>query len=120
MMCKLLKQSSFTNEPQPDVICGKTCYDLPVKNIEPLSSRLVSAYTGPGSGLTSVNVDSRSKAFQVSPENDVAFIDEEDEDGCLSSSINNISSGKLILSFLFSCSTVEPKFLFNKFYTHLQ
>ncbi|XP_015791644.1 PP2C-like domain-containing protein CG9801 [Tetranychus urticae] len=92
MMCKLLKQSSFTNEPQPDVICGKTCYDLPVKNIEPLSSRLVSAYTGPGSGLTSVNVDSRSKAFQVSPENDVAFIDEEDEDGCLSSSINNISS----------------------------
>lgn len=62
------------NKNHPDILCGKTCYDLPVKEINKLSNKLVSASTGPGGGLTLVN--RRSKPFDLA-DTDVDFIDED-------------------------------------------
>lgn len=60
----------------PDIICGKTCYDLPVKEIDKLSKSIVAAYTGPGLGLTAINNTHKTKAFKP-PVDDVDFIDED-------------------------------------------
>ncbi|CAG2103543.1 unnamed protein product, partial [Medioppia subpectinata] len=62
------------NKSHPDILCGKTCYDLPVKEVHKLSNKLVTASTGPGGGLTCVN--RRTKAFDLS-DADVDFIDED-------------------------------------------
>lgn len=65
------------NKSHPDILCGKTCYDLPVKEISKLSKKLVSASTGPNGGLTQVN--RRSKPFDLA-DTDVDFIDEDYND----------------------------------------
>ncbi|CAG2164956.1 unnamed protein product [Oppiella nova] len=62
------------NKSHPDILCGKTCYDLPVKEVHKLSNKLVTASTGPGGGLTLVN--RRSKPFDLT-DPDVDFIDED-------------------------------------------
>lgn len=65
-------------KPQPDIISGKTCYDLPVKEINRLSKRVVSAHTGPGKGLTLVNRQRKTTAFELPADaEDVDFIDED-------------------------------------------
>ncbi|KAI1280317.1 PP2C-like domain-containing protein [Halotydeus destructor] len=67
-------------QPQPDIICGKTCYDLPVKEINQLSRRILNAYTGPGKGLTCVNLKQKVTAFEPPLDADVDFIDEDLEE----------------------------------------
>lgn len=61
----------------PDIICGKTCYDLPVKEIDKLSRSIVAAYTGPGLGLAAINNSKKGKAFKPPSVDDVDFIDED-------------------------------------------
>lgn len=70
----------------PDIICGKTCYDLPVKEISRLSKKIVAAQTGPGAGLTAINNSKKKQAFEPPPDTDVDFIDEDFDDAELESS----------------------------------
>lgn len=65
---------SKLNKNHPDILSGKTCYDLPVKEIHKLSTKVVSASTGPDGGLTLVN--RRCKPFDLA-DADVDFIDED-------------------------------------------
>ncbi|RWS13736.1 PP2C-like domain-containing protein, partial [Dinothrombium tinctorium] len=67
------------NKHQPDIICGKTCYDLPIKEINKLSSRVVAACTGPSGGLMKVNSQRKSQAFELPEDAEVDFIDEDYE-----------------------------------------
>lgn len=62
------------NKNHPDILCGKTCYDLPVKEINKLSAKVVATQTGPNGGLTEVN--RKTKPFEL-PDSDVDFIDED-------------------------------------------
>ncbi|XP_054161387.1 PP2C-like domain-containing protein CG9801 [Oppia nitens] len=91
----------------PDILSGKTCYDLPVKEIHKLSKKVVTASTGPGDGLTQVN--RRSKPFDLA-DADVDFIDEdysesnnslpfiknEDINGIITKSSENNDKNKII------------------------
>lgn len=75
----ILKNVYFFNfreakKNQPDILFGKSCYDLPVKEISRLSVDVTGAYTGPAGGLTKVN--RRQRALSVS-DPDVDFIDED-------------------------------------------
>ncbi|XP_054714958.1 PP2C-like domain-containing protein CG9801 [Uloborus diversus] len=63
----------------PEVLHGKSCYDLPVKQLAPLSRTVLSACTGPQGGLTTV--DFGEKPFEF-PDADVYFIDEDYRDSC--------------------------------------
>ncbi|RWS23809.1 PP2C-like domain-containing protein [Leptotrombidium deliense] len=65
------------NKQHPDIICGKTCYDLPIKEINKLSSRVVAACTGPSGGLTKVAVQQKQQAFDLPDDADVDYIDDE-------------------------------------------
>ncbi|XP_067136873.1 PP2C-like domain-containing protein CG9801 isoform X1 [Centruroides vittatus] len=58
----------------PDILFGKSCYDLPIQEISVLSKKVLAAYTGPVGGLTQVN--KKQRAFDSS-EPDVDFIDED-------------------------------------------
>ncbi|XP_064476799.1 PP2C-like domain-containing protein CG9801 [Ornithodoros turicata] len=60
---------------QPEIVHGKSCHELPSKQLAVLSPRLVAAFTGPTGGLTQVNKS--QKAFTCT-ELDVDFIDEDD------------------------------------------
>lgn len=81
---------SHLNKQHPDIISGKTCYDLPIKDIEQLSGNVVSSCTGPKGGLLSVNT-LPPKPFDLSVD-DVDFIDEDYPDSSLSSTgADNIS-----------------------------
>ncbi|XP_013780379.2 PP2C-like domain-containing protein CG9801 [Limulus polyphemus] len=71
--------SGESRKQQPEIFFGKSCYDLPVKEISKLSDRVLAAFTGPSGGLTKVNTIQR--AFQSS-EPDVDFIDEDYIDNC--------------------------------------
>uniref|UniRef100_A0A1W7R9Y8 PP2C-like domain-containing protein CG9801 n=1 Tax=Hadrurus spadix TaxID=141984 RepID=A0A1W7R9Y8_9SCOR len=63
----------------PDILFGKSCYDLPIKEIAKLSKKVLSAYTGPTGGLTQVN--QKQRAFDSS-DPDVDFIDEDYVSSC--------------------------------------
>lgn len=80
------------NKNHPDILCGKTCYDLPVKEVSKLSGKVVSAYSGPNGGL--VNVNRRSKPFDLT-DTDVDFIDE-DYNESSDNLIENCSSDNFI------------------------
>ncbi|KPL96859.1 PP2C-like protein domain-containing protein CG9801-like protein [Sarcoptes scabiei] len=71
---ELLKQ-------HPDIVFGKTCYDMPIKEIEILEPKISAAYTGPDGGLLSINIS--TKPFELA--DDVDFIDEDYPDSSLSS-----------------------------------
>ena len=66
-------------KPQPDVVCGRTFAELPVKIINNLNSRVVNAYTGPNGGLTKVNLQHKLQPFELSAEVEIDFIDEDIE-----------------------------------------
>ena len=66
----------------PEIVSGKTCYDLPIKDIEPLETRVVASCTGPNGGLLNV-ICSPPKPFDLADE--VDFIDEDYPDSSLSS-----------------------------------
>ncbi|GFY36994.1 PP2C-like domain-containing protein CG9801 [Trichonephila inaurata madagascariensis] len=61
----------------PEVLYGKSYYDLPVREIAPLSGKVLSACTGPQGGLTTVDLDAKPFEF---PDADVHFIDEDHRD----------------------------------------
>ncbi|XP_055949855.1 PP2C-like domain-containing protein CG9801 [Argiope bruennichi] len=61
----------------PEVLYGKSYYDLPVKEIAPLSRTVLSACTGPQGGLTTVDLEPKPFEF---PDIDVHFIDEDHRD----------------------------------------
>ncbi|KAH9517961.1 hypothetical protein DERF_008573 [Dermatophagoides farinae] len=67
----------------PDIISGKTCYDMPVKEIELLETNIVAAFTGPNDGLRTIN--SSTKPFDVPLDDGIDFIDEDYPDSSLSS-----------------------------------
>lgn len=66
----------------PDIISGKTCYDMPVREIEILAPRIMAACTGPTGGLQTVNCNSKPLELAI---DDVDFIDEDYPDSSLSS-----------------------------------
>ena len=68
------------NKHHPDILCGKTCYDLPVKEINKLSCKIISAYTGPDDGLANINRTSKPFELPLELDADVDFIDEDYED----------------------------------------
>ncbi|XP_022250579.1 PP2C-like domain-containing protein CG9801 isoform X1 [Limulus polyphemus] len=72
---------------QPEIFFGKSCYELPVKEISKLSDHEIAAFTGPSGGLIEVNRVQR--AFQSS-EPDVDFIDEDSMDSC--NNIENVAT----------------------------
>lgn len=59
---------------QPEIVHAKSCYDLPVREVAPLSRRVVSAYTGPSGGLTQVN---QSPGRPLTFADQVDFIDDD-------------------------------------------
>ncbi|GIY13247.1 PP2C-like domain-containing protein CG9801 [Caerostris darwini] len=61
----------------PEVLYGKSYYELPVKEIAPLSRTVLSACTGPQGGLTTVDLETKPFEF---PDVDVHFIDEDHRD----------------------------------------
>lgn len=70
----------------PEIVSGKTCYDLPVKDIESLATAVVASCTGPSGGLATVNC-SPPKPFDLAADLEVDFIDEDyPTDSSLSSS----------------------------------
>lgn len=56
---------------------SKSCYDLPVHELAPLSRTILSACTGPQGGLTTVDLGAKPFEF---PDADVYFIDEDFRD----------------------------------------
>lgn len=75
--------SSHLIKNHPDIISGKTCYDMPVKEIELLETNIVAAFTGPNDGLRTIN--SSTKPFDVPLDDGIDFIDEDYPDSSLSS-----------------------------------
>ena len=61
----------------PEVLHSKSCYDLPVHEIAPLSRLILAACTGPQGGLTTVDLGAKPFEF---PDADVYFIDEDFQD----------------------------------------
>lgn len=59
------------------MLYSKSCYDLPVEELAPLSRIILSAYTGPLGGLTTVDLGAKPFEF---PDADVYFIDEDYRD----------------------------------------
>ena len=66
----------------PEIVSGKTCYDLPIKDIEPLETKVVASCTGPNGGLLNITCKP-PKPFDLADE--VDFIDEDYPDSSLSS-----------------------------------
>ncbi|KAG8185356.1 hypothetical protein JTE90_005483 [Oedothorax gibbosus] len=62
----------------PEVLYGKSCYDLPVKELAPLSKTVLSTCTGPQGGLTTIDLEPKP----LFPDADVHFIDEDHRDSC--------------------------------------
>ncbi|XP_076060120.1 uncharacterized protein LOC143036532 [Oratosquilla oratoria] len=60
---------------QPEITYGKSCEELPSRDIGPMSSKVMAAFTGPGGGLTSVNKAQRTVDID---DPDVDFIDNDD------------------------------------------
>ncbi|XP_037288480.2 PP2C-like domain-containing protein CG9801 [Rhipicephalus microplus] len=59
---------------QPEIVHSKSCYDLPNRDIAPLSKRILAAYTGPSGGLTRVN---RGPLRALTVTDQVDFIDDD-------------------------------------------
>nr|XP_050023143.1 PP2C-like domain-containing protein CG9801 [Dermacentor andersoni] len=59
---------------QPEIVHSKSCYDLPNRDIAPLSKRILAAYTGPSGGLTGVN---RGPHRALTVTDQVDFIDDD-------------------------------------------
>ncbi|KAH9421226.1 hypothetical protein DERP_012799 [Dermatophagoides pteronyssinus] len=73
----------YLTKNHPDIISGKTCYDMPIKEIELLETNIVSACTGPSDGLLTIH--SSSKPFEIALDDGIDFIDEDYPDSSLSS-----------------------------------
>lgn len=59
---------------QPEIVHSKSCYDLPNRDVAPLSKRILAAYTGPSGGLTRVN---RGPMRALTVTDQVDFIDDD-------------------------------------------
>lgn len=59
---------------QPEIVHSKSCYDLPNRDVAPLSKRILAAYTGPSGGLTRVN---RGPHRALTVTDQVDFIDDD-------------------------------------------
>ncbi|KAH9366655.1 hypothetical protein HPB48_000598 [Haemaphysalis longicornis] len=59
---------------QPEIVHSKSCYDLPNRDVAPLSKRILAAYTGPSGGLTQVN---RGPMRALTVTDQVDFIDDD-------------------------------------------
>ncbi|KAH6941937.1 hypothetical protein HPB50_024453 [Hyalomma asiaticum] len=59
---------------QPEIVHSKSCYDLPNRDVAPLSKRILAAYTGPSGGLTRVN---RGPLRALTVTDQVDFIDDD-------------------------------------------
>lgn len=59
---------------QPEIVHSKSCYDLPNRDVAPLSKRILAAYTGPSGGLTGVN---RGPHRALTVTDQVDFIDDD-------------------------------------------
>lgn len=94
--------SRHLTKQHPDIISGKTCYDLPVKDVEQLKDRVVAAHTGPNGGLLNVHIN--VKPFDLA--DDVDFIDEDYPDSSLSSTGED-HSPRTLKSTKSSASTVS-------------
>lgn len=61
----------------PDIVCGKSFQELPVKRVGHLSARVCATYTGPYGGLTTVRRRERERHVDAT-DPDLGFIDDDD------------------------------------------
>lgn len=73
---------------QPDILFGRTGQELPCLRLCPLQSDIVSAFTGPDGGLTTVNRGQRGHVTSQDP--DVAYIDSDEDNSTTPPKANDV------------------------------